>query len=516
MHTKFVSSLLAVFLGAALMLFAVPLQAAVSHPVMPYRVIKKLPVDPATTDRKALVHEVAETIKEHIEDYSHGYFTLMTADDGMDPAPIDIIEFPTISIQGQDEFAAEVEVLTAMDNEFYDRFGNAKAVSGPWSIVVYTSSSQTAQMLNQLGSLLGIDLCPEDPADYVLVSILNPLAVSKISFRELNWLDNLWFNLHCCQVRYNLTMALNRILAGQTGYAWQQNWNQIYNGLLPITRADLDKLTEADITPTVVVPDYDANELADAYTDYVRSLSPMYKSGGELAGLNQMVQVLFSSLFSWMDPEDSFDCDLTAYGGPVLHFENLDDFKAQFPGMVDGMFSPLWENNLTTQGWKYVRRLRVGDARNANLMEMCAKFYAITALGTGLHHTPAMPCMTNIYQDGDDAGLNMFTAKATFTLFFKDATMMMEQMNKPVQAFMFSAFPDLVYNDLAALLNGSLEAEGVDEAYRFPIKRFRPPSNSRAQPPKRLRIRSGHAGKSNGQPQSHPISWDPPGLPHGS
>ncbi len=472
MHTKFASRLLIVFVAAALLFLAGPLQAAVSYPVMPFTVIKKLPVDPATIDRKALVHEVAETIKEHIEDYSNGYFTLMTANDGMDPLPVEIIEFPTTPIQGQDEFAAVVEVLTAKDSKFYSQFGNGKAVSGPWSISVYTSSSLTAQMFKQLGDLLGIELGPEDPADYVLVSIINPLAVSKISFQELNWWDNLKFNQHCKLVSDRLTDALNRILAEQTTYDWRMNLNPMYNGLLPITDADLDKLTEDDITPTVVVPNADANSLADAFTGYVRALAPMYNSG-PLADLNQMVQVLFGSLFSWMDPDTPFDCDLTPYGGPILHFNNLDDFKTQFPGMVDSMFGPLWDQNLTTQGWKYGRRLQVGDAGNiANLMEMCTKFYAITALSSGLHHTPAMPCMVSIYQDGDDAGLNMYTAKATFTFFFKDATMMMELMNMPVQAFMFSAFPDFVYNDLAALLNGSLVAAGVDPAYRFPIKRF--------------------------------------------
>jgi hypothetical protein len=463
---------LPLFLAATILFLTAPLQAAVSHPVMPYQVIKKLRVDPATTDRKALVHDVVNTIKENIEVYSCGYFTLLTAEDGMETAPIEIVEFPTTPIQEQEEFAAEVEVLTAKDNEFYQQFGNAKAVSGPWSILVYTSSSLTAQMLNQLGGLLEIQLGPQDPADFVLVSIINPLAISKISYQDLNWRDNKKFNQHCWQVRRNLTKALNRILTEQTDYAWRPNFNSMYNGLLPITNSDLGKLTDDDITPTVVVPDYDANKLADAYTDYVRDLAPMYKSGGDLANLNKMVQVLFSALFSWMDPEDSFDCDLTTYGGPVLHFEDLDDFKAQFPGMVDDLFGPLWDDNLTSQGWKYVRRLQVGDPANANLMEMCTKFYAITALGTGLHHTPAMPCMTSIYQDGDDAGLNMFTAKATFTFFFKDATMMMELMDMPVQAFMFSAFPDFVYNDLAALINGSLDAEGVDASYRFPIKRF--------------------------------------------
>jgi hypothetical protein len=468
-QSTFISTVL---LTVIILFLTAPLQAAVSYPVMPFLVIKKLQIDPATTDRKALVHEVAETIKENIEDYSSGYFTLMTSEDGMDAAPIEIIEFPTTPIEEQEEFAAQVEVLTAKDSEFYHQFGNAKAVSGPWSIIIYSSSSLTAQMLNHLGGSLGIELGPHNPANYVLVSIINPLAVSKISFQDLNKRDNRRFNRHCWQVRCNLTTALNCILAEQTDYAWRYNFNSMYNGLLPIINADLDKLTEDEITPTVVVPDYDANKLADTYTEYIRDLAPMYKSGGDLADFNKMVQVLFSSLFGWKDPGDSFDCDLTSYGGPVLHFENIDDFKSQFPAMVDELFGPLWKNNLASQGWKYARRLQVGDEGNINLMEMCTKFYAVTALGTGLHHTPAMPCMASIYQEGDDVGLNMFTAKATFTFFFKDATMMMELMDMPVQAFMFSAFPDFVYNDLAALMNGSLAAEGIDKSYRFPIKRF--------------------------------------------
>ncbi len=460
---------------AALLLSVSFAQAAVDYPVMPFKVIKKLEIPQGSTpeERHALVLEIAEIIKDNIEDYSHDYLKLMTSMDGMEPHfPVEIIHFPTTPISGQDEFAAEVEVLTEKDLYYFDKFGNGKAIGGPWSITIFSTSSMTAEMMTQVGKKLDLKLGPVDPKDYIIVSIINPLAVSKVSYQELKSRDNRKFNLHCRNVGYKLQRALTRILDEQTLYDWKTNVNPMYDGLLPILNKDLDKLTKEEITPTLLVPDINADVVADTYTDYVKELAPKYKPGGTFANTNKMVQVLFGDLFAWQDPNASFDCDLSAYGGPVLHYDNLDDFKAQFGGLVDSMFGPLWDNNLTSQGWKYGRRLQFGEDGNINLMEMCTKFYAITALGTGLHHTPAMPCMVSIYQEGDDAGLSMYTAKATFTFFFKDATMMMEMLDMPVQAFMFAAFPDFIYNDEAALLNGSLDNLNVDPAYRFKIKRF--------------------------------------------
>jgi hypothetical protein len=64
----------------------------------------------------------------------------------------------------------------------------------------------------------------------------------------------------------------------------------------------------------------------------------------------------------------------------------------------------------------------------------------------------------------------MFTAKATFAAFFKDSVTAMGNMNMDVQTYLFALFPEIIYNDVAAMYNGAFQAAGID--VRFPIRAF--------------------------------------------
>ncbi|MEA3465164.1 MAG: hypothetical protein U9R29_04040, partial [Thermodesulfobacteriota bacterium] len=64
----------------------------------------------------------------------------------------------------------------------------------------------------------------------------------------------------------------------------------------------------------------------------------------------------------------------------------------------------------------------------------------------------------------------MFTAKATFGAFFKDSVNAMATMNMEVQTYLFAIFPEVIYNDVAAMYNGAFQQAGIDA--RFEIRPF--------------------------------------------
>ena len=269
---------------------------------------------------------------------------------------------------------------------------------------------------------------------------------------------------------------------------WNQptfNVNDLLSGIA-ITDADVEALPAEVMTPSVTIPNADADQVAGALKMYMQMTAPMYKAGGPLNQFNGLVRQFMAELFAWdgqvpfvgLYDNPMYDPSNPATGTEQVsvYFADIADMKAQLPALLNQFFVPMWTGQnpagmpLMTQPWKFPRAFALGYDEEVQIVELCTMFYAGMALGTGMHHTPAMPCMAAVYQDGADAIAQMFTAKATFGAFFKDSVYAMGAMNMEVQTYLFALFPEVIYNDVAAMYNGAFQAAGIDA--RFPIRPF--------------------------------------------
>ncbi len=462
-------------------------QAAVSTDQKPFKVIAKMEYDRSQHDPLEIIHQVTDVLLENIEEASNGELNIVESYDGMEPdQPIKVLHFPPAEVNGEIQYGAQIEVWTDNDNAFITSLGAKYGVATPWNICVVSSPDMMGMMMGMIGG--GGSPGETDPSgdkkDYILVTMVNPLAISKTVYRDLNWSDNSSFNRHCKNVTRIINKSTMAVLKADTDYRWKASYSElIYNGLA-IKQKDVKNIPLDQAMPSLYIAGASADTVASNYTDYVRTIPPMFKPGGQLECVGKTVTKLFTDLFAWMDPNMPFDCDLTQppYCGPVVHFDNLDDFKAKFPEMINQMFMPLWRQNLVGQPWKYIRRFGEGENNEVNVVEMCSKFYASMATGTGFHHAPALPCMLGFYNDENCANsrcvtcppscgsnVNMLTASAAFAWFFKDAAMMMDMMNMPVQAFMFEKFPLIINYEISALVNGGLQNAGVPERMPLPL-----------------------------------------------
>ena len=474
-------------------------QAAVRSNVNPFNIIAKIAIDRTQVDAHHMVGEIAESIKHEFADYDYAGLLPISAVENMEGAEfVDVVHFPPSNVMGQIEYAALVEFWSDKDNYFLQKLSPKYGMNAPWAISVYTISAPTLGMLN---AAHGLDISGNEDqlTDYIVVAALNPKAVSKVGYTDLSYFKNMMFNYHCDRVSDNLDAGATNALVETTDLDWDiasdndctsffSWWNPApsfdVNDLLTgvaITSADVAALPEEVSMPSVTVANADASDVAAALKGYMRATLPMYKPGAPLASFNGLVRQFMAELFAWNGQEAfvaSYANPMTADGLPMVdvNFADIDDMKAQLPALLDMFFVPMWTGQnpagmpLMTQGWKFPRAFALGYNNEVQVVELCTMFYAGMALGTGMHHSPGMPCMAAVYQDGDDAVAQMFTAKATFAAFFKDSVIAMDNMNMDVQTYLFGIFPEVIYNDVAAMYNGAFQMAGIDA--RFEIRPF--------------------------------------------
>lgn len=477
------------------------LYAFTSSGIEPFNVIAKLPVDRTQVDIHEVVNEVSQAIKDQFGSRSYYRLKPITATENMENLDVvDVVHFPPVNIQGSTEYAALVELWATSDDYYLNRLGAEYGINAPWAVSVYTISAPTLQMLSMAYPNVDVANNMDQITDYVVVAALNPDSVAKVGYNDLSAFNKSLFNTHCDKTSAQISLGVKNALRYGTHYAWDIEgsslafswWQQPSFNVADllrgseITNEDIEALPADVVTPSVRIPNADATQIAAALKGYMKQTAPLYKNATMLKPFSDMVRQFMAELFAW-DGQQMFeghyqnpmyDPSNPATGTPVVsvYFADLEDMKAQLPSLLNQFFLPMWEGQnpagipLTTQAWKFPRAFALGYNDEVQIVELCSQFYAEMALGTGMHHTPAMPCMASVYQDGTDAVAQMFTAKATFAAFFKDSVIAMKNMNMEVQTYLFALFPDIIYNDVAAMYNGAFQAAGIDT--RFPIRSF--------------------------------------------
>jgi hypothetical protein len=472
--------------------------AATRESVKAFNVIAKIAIDRSQVDAHAMVEEISEAIKD---EFAHNFcYSLkpISAEENMEGKDyVDIVHFPPVNIQGQTEYAALVELWSDKDDYYLRKLSPKYGINAPWAVSVYTISAPSLQMLSVAHPEVNISGNEDQLTDYIVVAALNPMAISKVGYADLSGFKNLMFNSHCRSLASQMKWGVSNALLFETEYDWDMGtssyfwWRPQFDvkdllGGVEITSADVANLPQNVSMPSVTIPNASAEGVAAALKSYMRMTMPMYKSGGAMANFNGLVREFMGELFAW-DGQAPFDesYDNPMYdpsnpmtGGPFVdvYFEDVADMKAQLPSLLNMFFVPMWSGQnpagmpLMTQGWKFPRAFALGSNDEVQIVELCTMFYAGMALGTGMHHTPAMPCMAGIYQDGNNAVAQMFTAKATFGAFFIDSVNAMQTMNMEVQTYLFALFPEVIYNDVAAMYNGAFQQAGIDQ--RFEIRPF--------------------------------------------
>jgi uncharacterized protein (DUF302 family) len=75
---------------------------------------------------------------------------------------------------------------------------------------------------------------------------------------------------------------------------------------------------------------------------------------------------------------------------------------------------------LSVDDWRSARTLALTLPGDVRLVEVCSPTYAAAALGTGLHHAPALPCKIAIHVEGDVVHIEMLDTAFVFPSFFSD------------------------------------------------------------------------------------------------
>ena len=474
--------------------FVQPLTAATFTNEYPFYVVKQIEIDRSIQDPKEIIHHVIEVLRENVEQSSWGYFQVISSNDGMEPLPVNVIHCPPNWVNGQLESASQIELISDKDRQFIRDLGGQYGVTLPWNISVFSTSDMLAQMISTMPNSEF-----EMPVkNYIMVTIGNPMLTSKVAYRDLDWRTNMAINQHLKDTRTLLKNNVERILTNRTNYNWKNNNNPMYNGMLKVTKKDVDAFPAEKLLPELLVSD-GKDDVAAAYTNYVRKMYGWCTTPGtQLNGISKMTAAFFDAMFSWEDPNQPFDLDMSGMGGPAIHFDNLEDAKTKIPTLLDNMYGPLWAGNMVSQPWQYMRRFSVDFDGDVDVVEMYSAYFAGIMTASGFHHAPALPCMVG-FRVGDmvdvcdscecdepdnswpednsirgrqiqGAFINMYAAEGTLRFAFKDVTMMMQMMDMPVQLYMFQIFPDYIYNELAALANGAIQQTGRPE--RFELVKF--------------------------------------------
>ncbi len=142
-----------------------------------------------------------------------------------------------------------------------------------------------------------------------------------------------------------------------------------------------------------------------------------------------------------------------AYINGEMSFEEM--------GGMMGQGFDLWNYGLTFQQWKVARVLDLSSPQNGSLylIKLCQGFYAGTALSTGLHHMPSMPCAVAVWMENGVVKVSVLDPAFIFGYFFQDA---MGLMPAPMQD-LFSVFPTFVYNEMAGVVNAAVGPLGAQE-----------------------------------------------------
>jgi hypothetical protein len=188
------------------------------------------------------------------------------------------------------------------------------------------------------------------------------------------------------------------------------------------------------------------------------SIAPSLTLDGKSVTVAQVVGAIEAAFTAKRVPDLDGDGDVDAQDQSVLpaamqSYLSGQMSQAQLSAMM-GQGVSLWNNGLTFQQWANPRTLSVGSVQ---VVELCQPFYASTALGTGLHHIPSMPCAVSVWQEGNKVRVNVLDPVVIFAYFFRDAGPTMP----PAMQQLFALFPSFVFNEMAGVVNAAMADLGV-------------------------------------------------------
>jgi uncharacterized protein (DUF302 family) len=371
--------------------------------------------DMTIEEKTDLVEDTLDLVIDQTAEHSELWVAEGT--NGMQYLPFPPVDF---DMDGSpDEVVRQIEI-SFLDDEAYLRSTSlAKVIALPWPVAAYTDD------------------------DSVAVIIAVPQAFVSTYFRDASNMSGL------LQVAKNIQ---HRGLVALVHEALEDSGFDLVQEGLPGTIlddaiiADIEgymgiPITQEFIAPSVALPDADIKDVVAGLVAAFKTPSvPDLNGDGKLDSADEGV----------------FPAKFMEYMRGEISFEEM-------VGMLSMGFE-LWAQGYSFQQWAVPRVLDLSTpGRQTFVIELCQRFYAATALSTGLHHAPSMPCAVAVWVENGVVYANLLNPEFIFAYFFIDAgPNMSDEM-----AQLFSVFPTMVFNEMAGLFNTAVRQMGYDDQVDF-------------------------------------------------
>jgi len=320
-----------------------------------------------------------------------------------------------------DDVGKMVEVWLRSHSVFLASTDVAHGIGLPWTIVAYTSS--------------GVVGDPSDDTVDVVIGV--PETFTRLFFRgepNAGLLELVATYVHHPRLR----CLVHRALEGE-GYVTNLDQGIPETEMGETEIAAIEEFTGAPLSAEVIAPSLTLRHVKVAEVVAALEQAVVAPTVGDL-------------VYGDVHGAEVLPAMVQDYMAGVLSFE-------QIAGALAGAFD-YWGAGYTFQQWQVPRILDLSTPIVGKLfiIELCQPFYAGTALSTGLHHMPSMPCAIAVWQVHGAVKVSLLDTSFIFAYFFADAPEHMPEL----MLQLFGVFPTLVFNDMAALVNNATASLGLD------------------------------------------------------
>ena len=325
-----------------------------------------------------------------------------------------------------DNVGKMVEVWLWSHSWFLTSTDLAHGIGLPWTIVAYSNSGDA-----------------EDPSDDTVDVVIGvPETFTRLFFRgepNADLLESVARCIHHPRLRYLVHRALQ-----DDGYATNLDQGIPETEMGEAEIAAIEALTGRPLSAEVIAPSLTLRHVKVAEVVAALEQAVVSPTVGDLNQDGEVDDDLDEGVLPYM---------VQQYMAGNLTFEEI-------AGALAGAFD-YWSAGYTFQQWQVPRVLDLSHPILGKLyiIELCQPFYAGTALSTGLHHMPSMPCAIAVWQVHGGVKVSLLDTSFIFAYFFADAPNHMP----PPMLQLFGVFPTLVFNDMAAVVNSATtEILGLD------------------------------------------------------
>lgn len=323
-----------------------------------------------------------------------------------------------------DEVGKKLEVSLPSDGWMLATTDRALGIGMRWSIGVYTDG-------DLLKIVIGV------PETFVRLYFRGQPNLSSLANKALGYHGTLRFLVDKAVKGQGYTTRINQGLAG----------TEMGDAMIAQIEQMMGPITAESIAPSLTLSGVQVDDVVSAIENaFAVPRVPDLNGDGNVDAADQMVLPTMFGMFMQ----------------GAITFE-------QMAGMM-GQGYQLWSNGYTFQQWVAPRTVDLSGPLQGKyyIIELCQPFYAGTALFTGLHHVPSMPCAVAVWEEQGQVRLNVLDPNFIFAYFFSDAGPTMP----PAMQQLFAVFPTLVFNDLAAVVNAAMKDIGSSAA--LPLHSFPP------------------------------------------